>query len=339
MNSQKADSSLFARTPVVQQSTPPVIVVGLPRSGSSFLAHVLSTLDGWYVFDDLPFYQKVQALNVNGTLKSEQLHKLVIFLGKTVRARIKFEKSFLKPQCTWKDVDRMVEAVLESFQDRPVYWHQLLEEWLMRLALHHGCWRWGYKTPQDFLHMDMLVDLFPGIRFIFIRRDPRKMMASKKYVHKQDGDPREYHPIAYALYWKMAYDKIEGFIDKGRAPVYAVKFEELVVNPNGVAQQLADFLGTDVLRPVPVKGKNTSFASGKRQDITETEKWICEHLVGESMEKAGYTRGEVSPNFHDLGDLLGTSIRFSQHQMWRVLTRPAKRVAVVSYLQGLLGKK
>jgi hypothetical protein len=339
MNNQEADSPLFSRTPVVQQSTPPVVVVGLPRSGSSFLAHVLSTLDGWYVFDDLYLYEKVKTLNINGTLQSKQLHSLVSFLGWTVRARVKFEKGFLKPQCTWEDVDRMVEAVLETFKDRPVYWHQLLEEWLMRLALHHGCWRWGYKTPKDFLHMDMLVDLFPEIRFIFIRRDPRKMMASKKYVHKPNGDPREYHPIAYALYWKMAYEKVQRFIDKGRAPVYAVKFEELVVDPNGVAQQLADFLGTNVSGSVPIKGKNTSFDSGKRQDITETEKWICEHLVGESMEKAGYTIGEVSPKFQDLGDLLGTSIQFSQHQMRRALTNPRKRVAVASYLQGLLGKK
>ncbi|WP_107666876.1 hypothetical protein [Cyanothece sp. BG0011] len=62
--SKSPTSPLFSTTPVVEQSTPPVIVVGLPRSGSSFLAHTLSTLKDWYVFDDLMIYQKVQGLDI-----------------------------------------------------------------------------------------------------------------------------------------------------------------------------------------------------------------------------------------------------------------------------------
>ena len=39
----------------------PLIIVGLPRSGTSFLAHVLSAIDDWYVFDDLYCVQKAMA--------------------------------------------------------------------------------------------------------------------------------------------------------------------------------------------------------------------------------------------------------------------------------------
>jgi hypothetical protein len=92
----------------------------------------------------------------------------------------------------------MDDALLTTFRGESIEWHELLEEWMTRLALHHGRSRWGYKAPQDFLHLDTLCELWPSVRFIFVYRDPRRVMASKKYVGEQDGNPNEYHPIVYA---------------------------------------------------------------------------------------------------------------------------------------------
>jgi len=258
-------SPLFSPAPVVQKRTAPVIVVGLPRSGSSFLSHVLSSLDDYYVFDDLYLLQQVQALGAeNRPLTSGELRKLTGFLGWAVRARIRYEDSFRAPDCTWEDMDRMVEAVRTAFEDKAVYWHTLLEEWLTRLAWHHGRRRWGYKTPQDFHHLDLLTDRFPGARFVFIMRDPRRMMASMKYVRDADGDPRQYHPIVYALYWRMARRAVDAFRAKDRAPVHEVRFEALVSDPDGEARRLAAFLSTSVSATVELGGTNTSFKAGRR---------------------------------------------------------------------------
>ena len=49
----RLEALIKSPTLVNQETTPPVIVVGLPRSGSSYLAHVLSCLEGWFIFDDL----------------------------------------------------------------------------------------------------------------------------------------------------------------------------------------------------------------------------------------------------------------------------------------------
>ena len=65
-------SILFSTTPIVQQPVPPVIVVGLPRSGSTYIAHVLSCFDDLYVFDDLYPYQFAKALNLAGNLTQHQ---------------------------------------------------------------------------------------------------------------------------------------------------------------------------------------------------------------------------------------------------------------------------
>ena len=338
-SSPSCESVLFATHPIVQTSTPPVIVVGLPRSGSSFLAYVLGNLDGWYVFDDLYIYQNVQALNIKGVMTQEQREKLLYQLAWSLRARIKFENNFFKPQLTWEDVDKMETAILEAFKEHPLQWPQLLEEWMMRLSIHHGCSRWGYKTPQDFMHMNQLEEIFPGTRFIFIMRDPRKMMLSKKYVHQQDGNPNEYHPIAYALYWKMAYEKVQEFIKDQKAHVFICKFEKLVKSPDTVGSQLADFLGTTISGEIATKGKNTSFASKKQKTITNTEIWICQKLAGNQMQEAGYQLNQVSPTFQDLPDLLGTSYRFIQFQFNRILKDKKKQHSVKSFLGNLLGKK
>ena len=329
---------LTATTSVVQQSTPPVVVVGLPRSGSSFLCHVLSMLKDWYVFDDLYVYQIVQAQNLKGSLTPEQQQKFLDRLGWATRARIKWERNFFVPQCSWDEVFQMEKAILETFQGQAVDWPTLLEEWMMRLALHHDCHHWGYKTPQDFMHMDTLTDLFPGIRFIFILRDPRKVMASmKNLVHRKggDGDPRQYHPVAYALYWKMAYEKVQQFIAGGRAPVAIVRFEELVANPSAIAESLAEFLETEVANQVAVERSNTSFESQKRRDVTATERWLCEQLVGPTMEKAGYEVQHVKPKFQDVIDLGYTSAQFALYQAHRIITDKKRRKSVLAYLNHL----
>lgn len=337
MQPAETDNPLFAASPVVEAPTPPVVVVGLPRSGSSFLSHVLSTLDGWYVFDDLYLYQRARAIGADeGLLSAEALRGLTSYLGWTVRARIKFEDSFFTPQCTWEDVDRMVEAVNAALSGRQVRWQDLLEEWLTRLARHHGRRRWGYKTPQDFMHLDTLAKTFPGVRFVFIMRDPRAMMASMKYVRAEDGDPRQYHPVAYALYWKMAHRAMARFLERGGAPMEVVRFEELVADPDAVAARLGAFLKADVTGPVPVRGKNTSFGSGPRKTITETERWICERLAGETMSHAGYPPEGARPRLRDLGDLLRTTARFSVYQSGRLLTRGDARGSVAAFLRTLL---
>lgn len=338
INKQTTDSPLFSLTSVVKQSTSPVVVVGLPRSGSTFLSSVLSALDSWYVFDDLYLYQMVKGLQAEGILNSEQLQELVERLGWTVRARVKFEQHFLKPQCTWEDVDRMVEAVLETFKEQSLYWHELLEEWLMRLALHHGKTRWGYKTPQDFMHMDLLTKIFPDIRFIFIVRDPLKVMASMKYVNQQDGKPQQYHPLAYALYWKMAYEKVHKFINSKKAPVHVVKFEDLVADPHTEAKHLANFLGTTLSSQISNKGSNTSFASHKRREITKTEAWICEYTAGKTIKLAGYNLQGAYPRLKDLPDLLATSTKFLLYQIQRIYQRKEQRSSIFAYLKFLFEK-
>jgi hypothetical protein len=292
----------------------------------------MSQIDDWYVFDDLYLFRTAKAHGVDGPLTNDQLEKLVDFLGWQLKARIKWV-TFEPPRCTWDDVDRMNEALLGTFRGKPLFWHELLEEWMTRLARHHGRSHWGYKAPQDFMHLDMLRELWPGVRFIFIYRDPRRVMASQKYVNDQDGDPRQYHPLVYSRYWRMSIEVMTRA--SGTADVQFVRFEELIADANAEAVKIAHFLGSRFEGKVQRSDGNTSFTAGKRKSITATEEWICERIAGDAMQSHGYELAEARPRLRDLPDLLWTSCRFTAYQSHRLVTDGRARQSVGSFL-GLL---
>ncbi len=341
--SNESVSPLFSITPLVKKSKPPVVIVGLPRSGSSFLSNVLSQLDDWYVFDDLYAYQQVKSMKIKDDqyLTSAQIKQLLNKLGWSLRARIKHNNYSFQHDCTWDDVDKMEECAFQTFEGQDVLWDQVLEEWLTRIALHHDRHNWGYKTPQDFMHMDALHDLFPEIKFVFLVRNPRKVMSSFKNLPEEkgvDGTNRQYHPLAYALYWKMAYQKVTKFIKTKKAPVHIIQFEKLVANPDEQAQQLASFLDTKMSKAIEVKNKNTSFQGQKKRNLTATEVWICQLITGKYMQEMGYKIEEnIRPQFKDLSEILNITSKFSVYQIERLSSYRSslKQVSIVNYLKNL----
>ena len=336
MSTERPDSCVLFRTDSVlddAERRPPAVVIGLPRSGSTFLAHVITTLNEWYVFDDLYFVQTADSVRANGPLTPTQVNKLTDFLGWSLKARIRHEDKFLRPDCSWDDADKMVEAVRTLYAARAVEWPELQEEWITRLALHHGRTRWGWKTPQDFHHVRRLQEVYPGVRFIFILRDPARMMASFKFISGRDGKQGQYHPILYSRYWRMAVEAYKRYENDDSVPMLLVRFEELTKEPDAQADRIAGFLGASRSGPVPVKGSNTSFTKGGRRDITPTEQWMLRRMAGPLMDELGYTVPDARFRLRDLPDLALTTLRFVRYQA-RTLPRHArKRTQVVSFLK------
>ncbi|MEL7001384.1 MAG: sulfotransferase [Bacteroidota bacterium] len=328
---------LFATRRVAPDfKSPPVVVVGLPRSGTSFLSHVLTAIENWYVFDDFYFRRKAIGFGVNGSITPEQLKKLAHWLTWQVRARIKWENDFSKPLCTLEDMDRMQGLLFDTFVDSSLTWPELLEEFLVRFALLHGKTRWGYKAPGEFLHLEELLTLFPDTKFIFCLRDPRAVMASYKFLEGKDGTKNVYHPIAYAKYWALAQQTLEQAQQNG-LNVELVLFEDAISNPIEVGKRLSTFLGSDLNETCLPEGANTSFRRGKRKNITQTEEWLCEKICGREMAKLGYSSHAPSPQLSDLLDFLQTTLRFTSYQTRRVMYSNHARGAIFNVIRRTVG--
>lgn len=326
-------SPLFLKTPITTlvKRNPPVVAVGLPRSGSSFLADVVSQVDDWYMFDDLYLYREAKSIGaIDSDLTPFQIDKLIFFLGWQIRARIKFG-TYSIPNMTLEDVDKMDDAIRITFTGKAIRWYDLLEEWMLRLAHNEGCTHWGYKAPQDFMCLDMLESIFSGVSYIYIKRDPRKMMASLKYVNDNDGSPGQYHPVFYSMYWKNASQIMLNHSREHK--VHHVKFEDLIADPQAEADKIAIFLNTTISRPVSVKKANTSFAEKKRKTLSKTELLLCEKIIGNALEDNGYERGQGGFRLIDIPELIFISFRFLVYQARRVVKKKSALVSILSFIR------
>ena len=159
----------------------PLIVVGLPRSGSSLIADLLSQTSPYYVFDDLYFHQKVRDEKLLGFLTEKQIDDCLFFLGWQIRARIRF-KNYSLPKMLEEDVDPMNQAIKDSLSGKQITWDLLQKEWLIRLAKLNGKTEWGYNFPKSFLYYEDVFRVYPDAKFLFLFRHPESVFASYKYM-------------------------------------------------------------------------------------------------------------------------------------------------------------
>lgn len=327
---------LFAERPVAPDlsNRDPLVVVGLPRSGSSFLSEVISQIDDWYVFDDLYLQREAAALGAaEGPLTEVQLEKLLVFLGWQIRARLRFT-AFATPAVAEDEIEPMNAALMAAFRDRPVTWSELQEEWMVRLARRRGCARWGYKMPQGFLELDRLFDVYPNMKVIFLLRRPHDVLASFKHMRpdSEDGHPDQYHPVPYAYYWRMA---ARAALVRRSERVLLTRFEDLIGNTDREAERIAAFLGARFRGIRADVAPNSSF-SGARRSLTGLETWLLNRVAGAEMAVLGYALQPAAVALGDVADLVATTGRFAAHSTRR-LRRGGPLHSAKIYLRGLLG--
>lgn len=304
----------------------PLIVVGLPRSGSSFLSHILSQVPDWYVFDDLYIQRAAQDLRVSDPMTRKDLDGMLYFMGWQIRARLRFG-IYAIPNVTEDEVALNDAALIAAFTEQPGSWAELQEDWMRRLAARAGCSRWGYKMPGAFRQLPTLLDHYPQARFMFIMRNPYKVLVSYKFMPDghQDGDPRRYHPIAYAIYWRMAVRCYLKYRDTLGSRLTLVQFEDLVQRPQETAERIANFLGSSAPENVSVPEKpNSSFDKARgRAGLTGLETWIVTWLAGPELEALGYSPEKRPIRAADFLDIIATTGRFSYFHLSSVFKKIA----------------
>jgi Sulfotransferase family len=107
-------------------------------------------------------------------------------------------------------------------------------------AMRFNKFRWGDKTPSYGLHMPTIEQLLPEARFIHVIRDGRDTALSLRDLWFSPGNDIE----TLAKCWSRDVSKIRMQGRKCRHYL-EVRFEELVLNPSVVLQQVCEFCGLD----------------------------------------------------------------------------------------------
>lgn len=200
-----------ARTGWGNPSRLPVLIVGMPRSGTTLTEQILSShpdVHGAGEYGSIPSLCPVKGLSTPDFRRQPDL----------------------APQLTREQVEQYAEAYLDR----------------MRALPEHGESRVTNKLPHNFQHLGLFGLLFPEAPVVHIKRDPRDNLLS---IYFQDF--AGFHDYAYDLktlghYYRLYERLMAHWAKVVPNPVYELQYEDLVADLPGKTRELADFIGVDL---------------------------------------------------------------------------------------------
>jgi Sulfotransferase family len=275
------------------RSTAPVFVVGCPRSGTTYLYHVLLSAGNFAVYraESQVFHMlepRFGDLSVAGHRKN--------LLASWFQSRL-FTATGLQRE-------PLQERILRECHNGGDFLRIVMEE----TAQHQGVKRWAECTPDHVLYLPRIKQTIPEALVIHMIRDGRDVALS---MEKQ-GWPRQLpwdrlsRRMAGGVYWEWMTR--EGQREGAQlGPDYIeVRYEDLVGNPREVLHRLSSFisqeLNYDEIQRVAigsVKLPNTSFTEeagsasfapiGRWKNFYSPEQLLrFEALVGTGLKQFGY---------------------------------------------------
>jgi hypothetical protein len=291
---QSADCELAAKTAAQARSIAPVFVVGCPRSGTTFLYHILLSAGNFAVY----------------RAESQAFHLLEPRfgdLGRETNQRKLLAAWFESRLFTATGLDRatLEQAILQDCRNGGDFLRIVMESVARQQRVH----RWAECTPDHILFLPRIRATIPGALVIHIIRDGRDVALSMERQGWPNQLPwdRRRRSIAGALYW-------EWMIRRGRRDgaelgdhYIEVHYEDLVANPHEVLRRLGIFIGQeldyDQIQRVgigSVRRPNSSFEDAVsgfspvgrwKQAYSPEETELFETLVGRTLRELGYECG------------------------------------------------
>lgn len=271
----------------------PIFIVGCPRSGTSFLYHLLLSSGGF-----AEFHTQMNAFDVLepvfGDLRVERRRRAM--MDEWLRS-----KAFAVSGLDAKTIDAKVMARCRNGSD------------FMRIVMGEIAGKqntdcWIDSTPTNIPHMLRIGRDFPEARFIHIIRDARDVALSldkHRWSRPLPWDkPRSL--LAAGLYWEWIVRKGRRFGAELGNSYMEVRYEELVERPAPALEKIGHFLGREldyeriqrtsigsVRKPLTSfkedlnEGRFTPVGRWKNKFPKDHLVWF-ERLVGAYLQELGY---------------------------------------------------
>jgi hypothetical protein len=208
-------------------TAPPLIVLGVRRSGTTLLRVILDRSSGVAIPDETYFFPQLAARHrglvdpaafLDDLRRLQRLQELGIDPEDVV--------SRLRGGMT---VGEALGAVMATYADV------------------HGKERWGDKTPLYMQHLPLLERLFPDAQYVHLVRDGRDSALSFLAVPgglmtEGWGHPRD--AAGFARMWRTEVDDARALGQRSGAGRYLeVRYEALVTDPQGTVRGVCSFAG------------------------------------------------------------------------------------------------
>lgn len=261
----------FTRHPEIADENvdDPLVIVGLPRTGSTTLQRLLSAdprlrwMAWWESIYPVPFpgesladpeVRRRQARQDVATMVTAMPDLMAIHPMDADEADeevMLMEHSFLSAFNAYADIPSYT-AWLDGNDQRPAYdYLRRMLQFLQWQQRHRGVdgERWLLKSPHHLLRVEILLDVFPGARIVQTHRDPAETIPSiasfvqvLRQIYADHPDPRRcgaewselmHRAVTHAMTVRAQYP--DRFLD--------VDFHDIVERPLDVVAQIQGFLG------------------------------------------------------------------------------------------------
>jgi Sulfotransferase family len=283
------------------RSTAPVFVLGCPRSGTTYLYHVLLSAGNFAVY----------------RAESQVFHLLEPRFGDLSVAQNKKElqEAWFNTRlfsATGLERAPLEERITRECNNAGDFLRIVMEE----MARRQGVQRWAECTPDHILYLPRIKQTIPNALIIHIIRDGRDVALSmeKQRWPRQLPWDRADRRMAGGVYWQWMVRR--GRID-GRqlgSDYIEVRYEDLVTQPRDVLKRLSAFveqeLDYDEIQRVAigsVSRPNSSFQEeGGNGDFTPIGRWkkfyspeqlaMFEALTGDELQELDYELASEIPH-------------------------------------------
>jgi len=319
----------------------PVIVVGMPRSGSTIFTRLLNESPDLLVLNDFYYVQHAESIGALKNTNQENSSKLIAFIKDLLFRRI--DKAKYEPgdtgviECGVK-LNESQKLQIDNFIDD--YSQENSEDWatvlqnIMGFSADTGRNKiWGYNTPQDYLNIELLQAKFPRAKFIFVLRKPKSMLSSYKNIFKHEDNNNSrwrYHPILQSLAWQASARTFQKFKESNPEQFLLVRYEDMLSQTNDTFHEIGKFLEVDFphldLNDFP---NNSSFNNNDHTDLCDTEVWLGEKVVKQEMSSLGYESSNLRPRIQDIGAMSLISLRAGVYYLSQIVTSLHKRKIII----------
>jgi hypothetical protein len=317
----------------------PVFIVGCPRSGTSYLYHLLLSAGGFAefhtqmnVFDVLePIYGDLGVLKNKTKMMNEWLGSKAFDVSGLRAEEI---KARVLSEC--RSASHFLRIVMEA------------------VALKQGVDCWIDSTPTNIPHLLKIKKDFPGARIIHIIRDGRDVALSLDKRGWSRPLPWEHDKglLAAGLYWEWIVSKGRKLGSMLQPDYLEVRYEELVGKPAETVQSVGMFLHHDLdyarIRRTGIGSVNnplTSFTEDlERGQFTPVGRWknkdrfppgqlvLFENLVGDYLQQLGYalSDGRSAQGKHSLAVRRMRSVYRAYYEVkqWAKINTPLSSLMV-----------
>jgi len=211
--------------------SPPLFIVGAPRSGNTLTRRVLMASDQIYIPPEtyvlgeiLSRWRKWRGLD----WRERVFLFCAYFERHNLFADLEIESltPFAKQACVLEEGEQTRQRLIDLFYA------------FMTREHGYAAPRWGDKTPWNTVHLDHIVKAYPDAYYLHLKRDGRDVVASQLKSDMRDFD-------SSAQRWIDANAACRRYLKRAKRPALEIAYEDLVSDPESVFRSIFKWADLD----------------------------------------------------------------------------------------------